>query len=47
MRRVFDGGEGLIRGGIVERSRERGEVVPLDIGLDWADAGGDTFPVAM
>ena len=47
MRRVFDGGEGLINGGMVERSKDRGGLVALDCGLDWADVGGDTLAVGM
>lgn len=41
MRRVLDGGDGLIRGGIEERSRERGVRVPLDTGLEECEAGGE------
>lgn len=46
MRRVFDGGEGVIKGGREERSRERGVWVPFDMDVDGgladdAEAGGD------
>lgn len=47
MRRVFDGGEGLINGGIVERSRESGVLEVSDMGLDNGDAGGEVFCVTM
>lgn len=45
MRSVFDGGEGVIKEGRAERSRESGVWVPIDIevdvGLPDAEAGGD------
>ncbi len=45
MRRVFDGGEGVINGGRAERSRESGVWVPIDIdvevGLSDGEADGD------
>ncbi len=39
--RVFEGGVGCVRGGIEERSRERGVWVPFDAGLATGDAGGE------
>ena len=41
IRSVFEGGEGIIRGGTSERSRERGVRVPFDAGLESGDDGGD------
>ncbi|KAI4120772.1 MAG: hypothetical protein LQ347_007032 [Umbilicaria vellea] len=41
MRRVFDGGEGLIRGGTAERSRDIGVPVPRDSGLEGDEVGGE------
>lgn len=43
MRRVFEGGEGEIRGGIAERSSERGVSVGFLPGLDAADDGGEAL----
>ena len=39
MRRVFVGGDGLVRGGMFERSRLRFE--PLDLGVDFPLEGAD------
>jgi hypothetical protein len=39
MRRVFVGGEGVIRGGRSERSRESGDLVEPRL-LDMVDCGG-------
>ena len=47
MRRVFDGGDGLIRGGIDERSRESGVCVPLEAGLEDCETGGEVLPFDM
>jgi len=49
MRRVLDGGEGSMRGGRVERSRERVSLALLEMGLDDDDddVGGDAFCIAM
>ena len=47
MSRVFDGGDGLIRGGMEERSRVSGVPVPINEGLDAFEDGGDTFPVTI
>lgn len=41
--RVFDGGEGWIRGGTAERSRERGVSVPFETGLEHGEVGGEVF----
>ena len=45
MRRVFDGGEGVTKGGRAERSRESGVWVPLDmkveVGLPDGETGGE------
>ena len=45
MRRVFDGGEGVISGGRAERSRESGvwvlSGIEVDVGLPDGEAGGD------
>lgn len=45
MRSVFDGGEGVIRGGRAERSRESGVWVPfdmdVDVGLEDEEVGGE------
>lgn len=43
MRRVFEGGEGLMRGGKEERSIERGVRLAFDFGLDDGEAGGEAF----
>lgn len=47
IRRVFDGGEGSIRGGRVERSSERVSLALLDVGLDDDDVGGDALCAAI
>lgn len=47
MSRVFDGGDGPIRGGIEERSSVSGVPVPFNDGLDAFEGGGDTFPVTI
>lgn len=47
IRRVFDGGEGEIRGGRVERSRERGLSVASLSGVDAAENGGDALGFDM
>ena len=47
MRRVLDGGEGLIKGGIEERSRESGVRVPLNLGLEDCETGGEVPSFAM
>lgn len=47
MRRVFDGGDGLIKGGIDERSRDSGVCVPLDAGLEDCETGGEVLPFDM
>lgn len=39
--RVLDGGEGCIRGGTAERSRERGVSVPFAMGLEDGEVGGE------
>ena len=45
MRRVFDGGEGVISGGRAERSRESdvsvGFDIEVDVGLSDGEVGGD------
>ncbi len=44
IRSVLEGGEGVIRGGIEERSRESGVWVPLDSGeeeLEGEERGGE------
>ena len=41
--RVFDGGEGWMRGGTAERSREKGVSVPFETGLEDGDVGGEVF----
>lgn len=41
--RVFDGGEGWIKGGTAERSRECGVSVPFETGLDDGEVGGEVF----
>ena len=45
MRRVFDGGEGVTKGGRAEKSRESGVCVPLDmkveVGLPDGETGGE------
>lgn len=43
MRRVFDGGEGVIKGGRAERSSESGVWVPfdVDVGLEGEEVGGE------
>ena len=47
MRRVFDGGDGLINGGIDERSRDSGVWVPLEAGLELCEIGGEVLPSDM
>ncbi len=47
MSRVLEGGDGLIRGGIEERSRDSGVRVPLEAGLEVCEAGGEVPSVAM
>lgn len=47
MIRVFDGGEGWIRAGTAERSRERGVSVPFETGLEDGEAGGEVFGWAV
>lgn len=47
MRRVFDGGEGLIKGGTAERSSDIGVLVPRDSGLEGAEFGGEFELVAI
>lgn len=47
MSRVFEGGDGLIKGGIDERSRDSGVCVPLDAGLDDCEIGGEVLPFDM
>lgn len=50
MSRVFEGGEGVMSGGMEERSSERGVWVPLDmmeVGLEEIDAGGDWTAIAV
>lgn len=39
MRRVLDGGEGVVRGGRSDRSKESGVFGPEERGLDIRDAG--------
>lgn len=41
--RVFDGGEGWIRGGTADRSRESGVSVPFEMGLEDGEMGGEVF----
>ena len=43
MRSVFEGGEGSIRGGRLERSSERSVLGLFDAGLDDGDVGGETL----
>ena len=43
MRRVFDGGEGLIKGGIADRSKDSGVLVLWDAGLNGGDEVGGEF----
>lgn len=45
--RVFDGGDGLIKGGMEERSSVSGAPVPSNNGLDAFEDGGDTFAVTI
>lgn len=45
--RVFDAGEGEIRDGTVERSRERGLSVASVSGVDAAEDGGDALEFDM
>lgn len=47
MRRVFDGGEGLIKGGTAERSRDSGVLVPRDPGLEGDEFGGELVSIAI
>lgn len=47
MSRVFEGGEGVIRDGTAERSRERGLLVALVSGVDATVKGGDAFRADM
>ncbi len=47
MSRVFEGGEGVVREGTEERSRERGLLVALVCGVDVSDKGGDAFEAIM
>lgn len=50
MSRVFEGGEGVMSGGMEERSSERGVWKPLDmeeVGLEEIDAGGDWTAIAV
>lgn len=47
IRRVFDGGDGLIKGGMDERSRESGVRVPFDAGLEDCEIGGEERSSAM
>lgn len=49
MRRVLEGGEGVMRGGREERSSVRGEVVAVEVGLVSAEVGGETvvFGIVM
>ena len=41
--RVFDGGEGWIKGGTDERSRVCGVPVPFETGLAVGEVGGEVF----
>lgn len=43
IKRVFDGAEGDVRGGMSERSRERGRSVRLGSGNVGGDEGGETL----
>ncbi len=47
MRRVFDGGDGLIKGGIDERSSDSGVCVPFDAGLEDCETGGESLSFAI
>lgn len=47
MRRVFEGGEGVIKDGTAERSRERGLLMAFISGVDVTDKGGDAFRADM
>lgn len=47
MRRVFEGGDGWINGGIEERSRDSGVCVPLEAGLEDCETGGEVLPFDM
>lgn len=47
IRRVFEGGEGDMRGGTAERSRESGVRDPFDSGLDLGDVGGEWWRSVM
>ena len=51
IRRVFEGGAGVISGGMEERSIERGDCVPPDMGrdtgLDEVDSGGDCAAIVV
>lgn len=47
MSKVFEGGDGWIRGGRAERSIDIGLLVPLDLGLDCIDAGGEVLSAMM
>ncbi len=44
---MFEGGEGSIRGGRLERLSERFVPALLDVGLDDGDVGGDALCAAM
>ena len=47
IRRVFEGGDGSIKGGTVERSSESLDFALLDLGLDIGDVGGETLCAAI
>lgn len=47
MRRVLEGGDGAINGGIEERSSDRGVWVPLDGGVEDCEMGGELVSVAI
>jgi len=47
MMRVFEGGEGCVRGGRVERSRERGVGVLCVGGLAEGEVGGEVWGAGM
>ena len=47
MRRVFEGGDGLIRMGTEERSRDSGVLAPGESGLEGEEFGGEFVSVAI
>ena len=45
--KVFEGGEGCVRGGMLESERERGVWVPPDLGLAEGEMRGKVWAATM